>query len=150
MATPNAGEEKGGSNWQRLWQQRKKWYLLYMPVGGLLMFVAGVIFWGGFNTALEATNTEEFCISCHEMRDNVYQEYKETIHYKNPAGVRAGLHHPGPAAGDLWRSGSGLETERSRHGYRRDHARGDHRTGCAGKPVALHHATGSKTEQTRG
>jgi cytochrome c-type protein NapC len=53
------------------------------------MFVAGIIFWGGFNTALEATNTEGFCISCHEMRDYVYQEYQNTIHYKNRTGVRA-------------------------------------------------------------
>lgn len=52
-------------------------------------FVGGIAFWGAFNTALEATNRLEFCISCHEMRDTVYQEYKETIHYKNPVGVRA-------------------------------------------------------------
>ncbi len=52
-------------------------------------FVAGIIFWGGFNTALEATNTETFCISCHEMRDNVYVEYRNTIHYQNRTGVRA-------------------------------------------------------------
>ncbi|MDO9365436.1 MAG: NapC/NirT family cytochrome c [Methylotenera sp.] len=52
-------------------------------------FFAGIIFWGGFNTAMEATNTLEFCISCHEMHDNVYQEYKETIHYSNRSGVRA-------------------------------------------------------------
>jgi len=52
-------------------------------------FVAGIIFWGGFNTAMEATNTLEFCTTCHEMRDNVYQEYKETIHYSNRTGVRA-------------------------------------------------------------
>lgn len=52
-------------------------------------FVAGVIFWGGFNWSMEATNTEEFCITCHEMEDNVYQEYKETIHYSNRTGVRA-------------------------------------------------------------
>lgn len=52
-------------------------------------FASGIIFWGGFNTAMEATNTLEFCISCHEMRDNVYQEYKETIHYSNRTGVRA-------------------------------------------------------------
>ena len=52
------------------------------------MFV-GVIFWGGFNTAMEATNTMEFCISCHEMEENVYQEYKHTIHYQNRSGVRA-------------------------------------------------------------
>jgi cytochrome c-type protein NapC len=54
-----------------------------------LFFVAGIIFWGGFNTAMEATNTLEFCISCHEMKDNVYQEYKQTIHYSNRTGVRA-------------------------------------------------------------
>jgi cytochrome c-type protein NapC len=57
-----------------------------LAVGG---FVAGVIFWGGFNTALEATNTETFCISCHEMRDNVYQELRSTVHFTNHSGVRA-------------------------------------------------------------
>lgn len=54
-----------------------------------LLFVAGIVFWGGFNTALEITNTEEFCISCHEMKDNVYQEYRTTIHASNRSGVRA-------------------------------------------------------------
>ena len=52
-------------------------------------FVSGVIFWGGFNTAMEATNTETFCISCHEMEDNVYQELRQTIHFTNRSGVRA-------------------------------------------------------------
>jgi cytochrome c-type protein NapC len=51
--------------------------------------VSGLIFWGGFNTGMEATNQLAFCTSCHEMRDTVYQEYKETIHYKNRSGVRA-------------------------------------------------------------
>lgn len=62
-----------------------------MALGTLLSvgFVAGVIFWGGFNWSMEATNTEAFCITCHEMEDNVYQEYKETIHYSNRTGVRA-------------------------------------------------------------
>ena len=41
-------------------------------------FVAGIIFWGAFNTALEVTNTEKFCTSCHEMRDNVFAELKST------------------------------------------------------------------------
>ena len=60
-------------------------------LGGLLSIgiLLGVLFWGGFNTAMEATNTETFCISCHEMKDNVYMEYKETIHYNNRTGVRA-------------------------------------------------------------
>jgi cytochrome c-type protein NapC len=51
--------------------------------------IGGVIFWGGFNTALEATNSLTFCTSCHEMRDTVFQEYKTTIHYQNRTGVRA-------------------------------------------------------------
>ncbi len=58
----------------------------FLTVGG---FVAGIIFWGAFNTAMEVTNTEPFCISCHEMRDNVYQELRSTIHYTNRSGVRA-------------------------------------------------------------
>jgi len=58
----------------------------FLTLGG---FLAGLVFWGGFNTALEATNTENFCISCHEMQDNVFQELKTTIHYTNASGVRA-------------------------------------------------------------
>lgn len=74
----------------------RMWNTLKAPstvwsLGGILLvgFVSGIIFWGGFNTAMEVTNTEEFCISCHEMEENVYQEYKQTIHYSNRTGVRA-------------------------------------------------------------
>ncbi len=64
--------------------------LLGTTLGAALFFmIVGVIFWGGFNTAMEATNTLEFCISCHEMEENVYQEYKQTVHYSNRSGVRA-------------------------------------------------------------
>ncbi len=52
-------------------------------------FIAGIIFWGGFNTALEVTNTEAFCVSCHEMKDNPYDELRNTIHFSNGSGVRA-------------------------------------------------------------
>lgn len=58
----------------------------FLTVGG---FVAGIVFWGAFNTAMELTNTEKFCTSCHEMRDNVFAELKGTIHYTNRSGVRA-------------------------------------------------------------
>ncbi|MDA7948578.1 MAG: NapC/NirT family cytochrome c [Hyphomicrobiaceae bacterium] len=68
----------------------RKWSLWGLPVAGTVaMFAAGIIFWGGFNTAMEATNTLGFCISCHEMENTVYQEYKPTIHYQNRTGVRA-------------------------------------------------------------
>lgn len=52
-------------------------------------FVGGILFWGAYNWAMELSNTETFCISCHEMEDFVYQEYKESPHYRNPAGVKA-------------------------------------------------------------
>ncbi len=64
---------------------------LHLSLGFLVIgsFVAGVVFWGGFNTAMEATNTEKFCTGCHEMRDNVYPELQRTIHFTNRSGVRA-------------------------------------------------------------
>ncbi|NBI12826.1 cytochrome C [[Haemophilus] felis] len=52
-----------------------------------LAFLAGILFWGGFNTALEYTNTEEFCSSCH-MND-VVPEYRHSVHYMNRSGVKA-------------------------------------------------------------
>jgi len=58
----------------------------FLAVGG---FFAGIIFWGGFNTVLEATNSEQFCVSCHEMSDNALAELRTTIHYSNRSGVRA-------------------------------------------------------------
>lgn len=75
---------------------RRVWRFIASPSGvfslGFLVmlgFVVGVMFWGGFHWALEMTNREEFCIGCHEMRDNVYAEYQGTIHQNNRSGVRA-------------------------------------------------------------
>jgi len=72
--------------WRTLRLPSRHYSLGFLTVAG---FLAGVIFWGGFNTALEATNTEAFCTSCHEMQDNVFEELKTTIHYTNRSGVRA-------------------------------------------------------------
>ena len=89
MNTGNGGSTPRESRWSKLWRKPNKWFLLGIPAGGYLLFLFGIIFWGGFNTALELSNTETFCISCHEMRDNVYEEYQQTIHYTNRTGVRA-------------------------------------------------------------
>ncbi|MCK8465089.1 NapC/NirT family cytochrome c [Aliiroseovarius sp. S1339] len=68
----------------------RRYFLWGMPLAGIAgVFVAGIIFWGGFNTAMEATNTKDFCISCHEMEDFVYAEYQGTIHDVNRSGVGA-------------------------------------------------------------
>ena len=72
--------------WNFIWRPSSKY-----SIGALLIVggIGGILFWGGFNTFMEYTNTQKFCISCHEMYDNVYVEYKETVHYKNASGVRA-------------------------------------------------------------
>ena len=59
-------------------------------VGTLLIVggIGGIIFWGGFNTFMEYTNTLEFCVGCHEM-STVNEEYSHSIHYENNSGVRA-------------------------------------------------------------
>ena len=72
--------------WRTLTTPAKHLSLGLLTIGG---FVGGIVFWGGFNTALEATNTEAFCVTCHEMRNNTFAEIKQTIHYSNRSGVRA-------------------------------------------------------------
>ncbi|MEI8595032.1 NapC/NirT family cytochrome c [Photobacterium sp. SP02] len=51
-----------------------------------LGFMGGLLFWGAFNTGMEATNTEAFCSGCHAP---IVKEIRETIHYSNRSGVRA-------------------------------------------------------------
>lgn len=52
------------------------------------LFVGGILLSAGA-AGLAWTNTEAFCTSCHEMADNSFAEYKDTIHDKNRSGVRA-------------------------------------------------------------
>lgn len=75
--------KKTGSLWRRYV------YFGVPMLGATLAFIGGIVFWGGFNTAMEATNTMDFCISCHEMESTVYQEYTGTIHDVNRSGVGA-------------------------------------------------------------
>lgn len=74
------------SMWKTIQSPSAHFSLGLLTLGG---FAAGVIFWGTFNTGLEMTNTEEFCISCHEMENNVYKELQDTVHWSNNSGVRA-------------------------------------------------------------
>lgn len=61
---------------------------LALGVGLVVLLFSGLMMVVGA-TGLAWTNTEKFCIGCHEMRDNVYAEYKGTIHDTNRSGVRA-------------------------------------------------------------
>lgn len=75
---------------------RKIWRFLVKPSSAFSVaslmgagFFAGILFWGGFNWTIEATNSEQFCIVCHVMRDNPYEEFKGTVHHTNASGVGA-------------------------------------------------------------
>lgn len=54
---------------------------LALLVGGLYGFIVYPL--------VERTNSLEFCISCHEMRTTVYEEYRQTPHFRNKSGTRA-------------------------------------------------------------
>ncbi len=54
--------------------------MLTALVGSVLLMTVGA-------AAMAYTNTQNFCIGCHEMRDNVYAEFKGTIHDVNRTGV---------------------------------------------------------------
>jgi len=53
-------------------------------VGSLVITVMFVSVGGAFSY----TNRMDFCIVCHEMAANPYEELKQTPHYKNRNGVR--------------------------------------------------------------
>lgn len=74
-------DEKSSKQGKRFFSRK---YILSM----VIVFFAGFISFGGFNSILAHTNTMEFCTSCHSMKVNL-EEYKQTIHYKNASGVQA-------------------------------------------------------------
>ena len=85
-----AGEPSGRGLIARVWT----WLLrpsTRFALGTLIIVggIGGILFWGAFNWAMELSSTESFCISCHEMRNTVYKELQETVHYSNRTGVRA-------------------------------------------------------------
>ena len=71
--------------WRFLWRPSTA-----IPVAGLLIIgvFGGVLFWGGLHWAMELSNSEAFCVSCHEM-EKPFESLKKTVHYTNRTGVRA-------------------------------------------------------------
>ena len=61
-----------------------------LPRGTLAIgIIIGAALITGFSWTMEATNTEAFCLQCHEMKEYVYPRYQESSHASNRSGVRA-------------------------------------------------------------
>jgi cytochrome c-type protein NapC len=97
------GGAAGGAS--RLWRQPRAWFLLGIPLGGLIAFLVGIAFTGGALAGLKYAETTAFCTSCHEMQTPA-AELRESVHGMNVPGIRpeCGQCHIPPAfwAG-LWR-----------------------------------------------
>ncbi|HJW26798.1 MAG TPA: NapC/NirT family cytochrome c [Rhodocyclaceae bacterium] len=75
------------SLWLRFRAQRT-WAKLLEVEALVLILLGGLLFAGG-KVTLDHTNSLEFCTSCHEMKDNNFEEYRHTIHASNRTGVKA-------------------------------------------------------------
>lgn len=76
--------------WQKLQQRCAMCSRVTLGAGVLLItLVISFVMLTAGAAGLAWTNTEQFCIGCHEMRENVYAEFKGTIHDVNRSGVRA-------------------------------------------------------------
>lgn len=71
-----------------LFPKLKGRWLMVLGLSFVGLLVTGLLMTAGA-AGLAWTNTEAFCIGCHEMKNNVYAEYKGTIHDQNRTGVRA-------------------------------------------------------------
>ncbi|MCH7372928.1 pentaheme c-type cytochrome TorC [Aeromonas sp. MR16] len=72
--------------WHFLRTPSRRWSVLALILVGVGVTLAGSV---GLHYGFEKTSSLEFCVSCHSMESTVYQEYKESIHYKNASGVQA-------------------------------------------------------------
>ena len=88
-----------------LWRRPQRWFLLGIPAGGVLAFVAGVAVWASFIGGMKFAETDSFCQSCHEMKQP-YQELTRSVHFSNVFGVQASCgncHVPPTFVAGLWR-----------------------------------------------
>ena len=62
---------------------KKSWIFLALLTGLVLGLVAMIL----FNTAVEKTSTNEYCMSCHVHTD-ADAAWMQSVHYNNPSGTK--------------------------------------------------------------
>ncbi|EAR56126.1 hypothetical trimethylamine N-oxide reductase,cytochrome c-type subunit [Photobacterium sp. SKA34] len=71
--------------WQMLTKPSSKYSILALVFVGIVITLVGIF---AVHKGFEHASTNEFCIGCHTMQQN-FDEYKESVHFKNASGVRA-------------------------------------------------------------
>lgn len=71
------------SQFKRLFRPARKRSVLALLLIGALIALGGVL---AFDYSMYATSTDEFCVSCHEQRDNSLVMFEQTAHYRNASG----------------------------------------------------------------
>ncbi|VAW93151.1 Cytochrome c-type protein NapC [hydrothermal vent metagenome] len=66
--------------------KQKKYVFGGITTISIVSIFIGVLASSGFTNIMDWTNTEQFCVSCHEMQINL-AEYTDTVHDKNRTGV---------------------------------------------------------------
>ena len=77
--------------------------VIYLLVAGLAVGAVSVLV---FDLSMAATNTEEFCTSCHEMASGPLILVQDTTHFSNKSGVRpdcSDCHVPQEFFPKMWR-----------------------------------------------
>lgn len=84
-------DDEKGSGRRGFWGWPRSKWLLGIPIGGFVAFIVGAVAMVGTNAAIEATGTDAFCATaCHSHEQFIYPEWRESVHFANRSGVRAG------------------------------------------------------------
>ena len=89
--------------WKMITSPSARFSLATLVITGLIVGFAGAV---GVDFAMEATSTDEFCLSCHELAENVGKESEGTVHHTNKLGLRvtcADCHLPKPIGPKIYR-----------------------------------------------
>lgn len=96
------------SLWDRLRSPSPRHSIASLILLGALLGAVGL---GTADFTLHAMDSDAFCLSCHELEENIGVEYRTTIHARNAQGIRvtcADCHVPESLGPKLLRKAQGL------------------------------------------
>ena len=75
--------------WQSFWKQKSSRWLLFLPTGAIVVFIAGIFSVHAYDFVFEVSNRNEVCYGCHIGMDTIVEEYEASVHFQNNLGIQA-------------------------------------------------------------